>query len=94
MVVDSGQWLLYRYHPDRAAQGLNPLTLDSRPPKIGLKDYLRMENRFKMLELSNPESAADLFKLAQDDVNTRWAMYEYLANRPYGAESNNGGQER
>ncbi|GIK28309.1 MAG: pyruvate-flavodoxin oxidoreductase [Chloroflexota bacterium] len=92
--VDSGQWLLYRYHPDRAAQGLNPLTLDSRPPKIGLKDYLRMENRFKMLELSNPESAADLFKLAQDDVNTRWAMYEYLANRPYGAESNNGGQER
>ncbi|MBK9121770.1 MAG: pyruvate:ferredoxin (flavodoxin) oxidoreductase [Chloroflexi bacterium] len=89
--VDSGQWMLYRYHPDRAAEGNNPLTLDSRAPKIALKDYLRMENRFKMLELSNPEGAADLFKLAQDDVNTRWAMYEYLANRPYGTNSSNGG---
>ena len=30
--VDSGQWLLYRYNPERAAQGENPLTLDSRTP--------------------------------------------------------------
>ncbi len=30
--VDSGQWLLYRYNPDRAAAGENPLQLDSRTP--------------------------------------------------------------
>jgi pyruvate-ferredoxin/flavodoxin oxidoreductase len=80
--VESGQWLLYRYNPDRVLQGENPLMLDSRPPKIPLKDYLHMENRFKMLELSNPEMAATLFAEAQHDVETRWAFYEYMASRP------------
>ncbi len=81
-VVDSGQWLLYRYHPDRAAQGENPLMLDSRPPKLPLREYLHMENRFKMLELSQPDVAASLFAQAQEDVNLRWALYEYLASQP------------
>ena len=79
--VDSGQWLLYRYNPDHAAEGENPLTLDSRAPKIPLKDYLHMENRFRMLEMSKPEAAARLFEEAQQDVNTRWAFYEYMASR-------------
>ncbi len=37
--VDSGQWLLYRYNPDRIAAGENPLMLDSRtshPQSAGL----------------------------------------------------------
>lgn len=81
--VETGQWLLYRYHPEHAAQGKNPFSLDSRPPKLPLKEYLRMENRFKMLELSKPEVAARLFEEAQQDVHMRWAMYEYLAARPF-----------
>ncbi|MFN8447566.1 MAG: pyruvate:ferredoxin (flavodoxin) oxidoreductase [Anaerolineae bacterium] len=80
--VESGQWLLYRYNPDRAEQGENPLSLDSRPPKIPVTAYLQMENRFKMLEFSRPEVAQALFEEAQGDVNTRWALYEYLASRP------------
>jgi pyruvate-ferredoxin/flavodoxin oxidoreductase len=79
--VDSGQWLLYRYNPENTEQGDNPLTLDSRAPKLPLKEYLRMENRFRMLEMSKPEAAAVLFEEAQQDVNTRWALYEYLASR-------------
>src|SRR5215475_6392626 len=27
VAVDAGQWLLYRYHPERAARGENPLRL-------------------------------------------------------------------
>ena len=84
--VDSGQWLLYRYHPERAEQGQNPLVLDSRPPKLPLRDYLRMENRFRMLEMSQPHTAQTLFDQAQRDVRERYAFYEYLANRPYGTE--------
>jgi pyruvate-ferredoxin/flavodoxin oxidoreductase len=80
--VESGQWLLYRYNPERAAHGENPLQLDSRPPKLPVKTYLQMENRFKMLELSKPEVARALFEEAQRDVNTRYALYEYLARRP------------
>jgi pyruvate-ferredoxin/flavodoxin oxidoreductase len=90
-LVDSGQWLLYRYHPERAVQGENPLQLDSRAPKLPVKEYLQMENRFKMLELSQPDVSAVLFEQAQQDVNTRWAMYEYLASRP-GKPHNNGHQ--
>jgi pyruvate-ferredoxin/flavodoxin oxidoreductase len=79
--VDSGQWLLYRYHPDRSAQGENPLMLDSRPAKIPVKEYMDMENRFKMLSFSKPDVAVELAELAQADVDQRWAFYEYMANR-------------
>jgi len=79
--VDSGQWLLYRYNPERARQGENPLQLDSAAPKIPVGRYMYMENRFKMLSKSNPEDAKRFLKEAQEDVNARWKLYEYLAAR-------------
>ena len=79
--VDSGRWLLYRYHPDRIKQGENPLQLDSRSHKIPIENSMYMENRFKMLTKINPETAKELHKEAQNDVNTRWQMYQYLAAR-------------
>jgi pyruvate-ferredoxin/flavodoxin oxidoreductase len=87
VAVDSAQWLLYRYNPDRAAQGENPLVLDSRAPKAPLDQYLGLENRFKMLTKTHPDVARKLFTEAQRDVMARWRMYEYLAARaPEGAE--------
>ncbi len=79
--VDSGQWPLYRYNPQRLEQGENPMVLDSRAPKMPVKDYLQMETRFNMLKFSKPEVAKVLFAEAQDDVNERWALYEYMASR-------------
>jgi pyruvate-ferredoxin/flavodoxin oxidoreductase len=77
--VDSGQWLLYRYHPDRAKRGENPLQLDSSAPRIPLNKYMYMENRFKMLTKSNPEDAKQLLKEAQEDVDAHWRLYQHLA---------------
>jgi pyruvate-ferredoxin/flavodoxin oxidoreductase len=77
--VDSGQWLLYRYDPERATRGENPLQLDSRAPTIPLAQYMYMENRFKMLTKSKPEEAKVLLKAAQNDVTARRRLYEYLA---------------
>ncbi len=79
--VDSGQWLLYRFNPDRAAQMENPLQLDSRAPKIPLEQYMYLENRFKMLTKSHPDEAKELLAQAQNDVYTRWHYYEYMASR-------------
>jgi pyruvate-ferredoxin/flavodoxin oxidoreductase len=79
--VESGQWLLYRYHPDRAAAGENPLTLDSRTPSRKVQDYMLMETRFKMLTKSKPEDASKLWQEAQHDVEARYRLYEYLAQR-------------
>ena len=79
--VDSGQWLLYRYHPERAAQGENPLILDSRTPTRKVQDFMAMETRFKMLTQSKPEDAKRLWAEAQQDATTRFHFYEYLAQR-------------
>jgi pyruvate-ferredoxin/flavodoxin oxidoreductase len=84
--VDAGQWLLYRYHPERAARGENPLQLDSRAPKIPIEEFLYMENRFKMLTKSKPEEARRLLEEAQKDVQTRRRMYEYLSARTLDAD--------
>ncbi|MEI7633635.1 MAG: pyruvate:ferredoxin (flavodoxin) oxidoreductase [bacterium] len=81
LAVDSGQWLLYRYNPELAEKGENPLKLDSRAPKVPVEQYLMRENRFKMLTKSNPDHARLLFKLAQEDATTRYAFYEYMAAR-------------
>ena len=86
--VDSGQWLLYRYNPTRATHGENPFILDSQKPKLPVEAYLNMENRFKMLSLSNPTAAHELFAEAQEDVTAKYAFYEYLATRPMAALSN------
>src|SRR3954447_12630780 len=40
-LVDSGQWLLYRYHPERADRGENPLQLDSRGLRGSVDDFLK-----------------------------------------------------
>lgn len=77
--VDSGHWQLFRYNPDLAAEGKNPFKLDSKGLKIPLKDYAYMETRYKMLTKSHPELAAKLMEEAQKDVESRWKMYEHLA---------------
>jgi pyruvate-ferredoxin/flavodoxin oxidoreductase len=81
IAVESGQWLLYRYHPERAAIGENPLALDSRAPSRKVQDWLLQQTRFKMLTKSKPEDAERLWKAAQKDVETRFHMYEYMASR-------------
>jgi pyruvate-ferredoxin/flavodoxin oxidoreductase len=79
--VDSGQWLLYRYNPERAQAGENPLILDSRTPTRKVQDFMLMETRFKMLTKSKPEDAKKLWQEAQHDVEARYRLYEYLAQR-------------
>ena len=56
-VVDSGQWMLYRFNPALSSEGKNPLQLDSKKPKMPVEDFLMMETRFKMLFKINPERA-------------------------------------
>jgi pyruvate-ferredoxin/flavodoxin oxidoreductase len=84
VAVQSGQWLLYRYNPDLARAGQNPLHVDSASPKLPIEQYLNLENRFRMLTASKPEVAQRLFAEAQADVNARWELYQYLANRHFG----------
>jgi pyruvate-ferredoxin/flavodoxin oxidoreductase len=81
VAVESGQWLLYRYRPDRAIAGENPLTLDSRTPTRKVREFLQQQTRFKMLLKSKPEDAKRLWQQAQHDAEIRYRLYEYLAQR-------------
>ncbi|MDJ0774887.1 MAG: pyruvate:ferredoxin (flavodoxin) oxidoreductase [Mastigocoleus sp. MO_167.B18] len=80
-LVDSGRWLLYRYNPSLAQQGKNPLQLDMKQPKQSIEQSIYQENRFKMLTKSKPELAKNLLQAAQAQVNARWELYQYLAER-------------
>ena len=83
-LVESGQWLLYRYDPRRAAAGENPLQLDSQAAKTKVADFLMSENRFKMLTKSKPEDAKRFFEQAQKDSEARWQLFAHLAARKPG----------
>ena len=79
LAVDSAAWPLYRFNPDLAGQGKNPLTLDSKAAKIPLKDYVYNETRYSSLARVDEERAEMLLALAQQDVLNRWKQYEQLA---------------
>jgi pyruvate-ferredoxin/flavodoxin oxidoreductase len=81
--VDSGAWVLYRYDPRLKAEGKNPLQLDSKEPKLPIKEYMYNETRFRMLTQSDPERAERLAKLAQEDAIARWNIYKQMAEMDY-----------
>ncbi len=86
LAVDCGYWPLWSYNPALAAEGKNPFTLDSKDPKIPLKDYISTEGRFKILMKSNPEAAARLAKISQAAVLERLKHFKMLAAAPGSAD--------
>ena len=79
--VDCGHWPLYRYNPGLCAEGKNPLTLDSKAPTISLENYIYNENRYRVLQKSNPERAKVLLDKAQKMTNEHYDLYKYMADR-------------
>jgi pyruvate-ferredoxin/flavodoxin oxidoreductase len=68
--------------------GENPLQLDSAAPRVKIADYFKLEQRFKILEKSEPRVARELLAQAQADVKERHAVYEFLATRKFNPTPN------
>ena len=81
LAVETGQWLLYRFNPDNTKDGKNPLNLDSKEPKIPIREFLSTEGRFQMLMKSNPKVADQLFRTSQELANERYKKYKFMADR-------------
>jgi pyruvate-ferredoxin/flavodoxin oxidoreductase len=79
LAVSSGVWPLYRFDPRRVAAGEPPLKLDSGPPRLSARDYMRNEARFRMVEKVDPERFKRLLAAAERDTRQRYAVYEQLA---------------
>ena len=77
LAVDAGLWPLFRYNPDLAAEGKNPMHLDYKAPKIDVKNFMYQETRFKMVEKMNAGSAQLFLETARAHAK---AMYERYSN--------------
>ena len=86
LAVDSGHWPLFRYNPQQAAAGKNPLHLDSKAPSIPYRDFIETEIRFNMLWRTHPEEAEKLLAQSQQEVLHRYHYYEQLASLPWDEE--------
>ena len=78
--VDSGFWPLFRYDPELAAEGKNPLQLDSKAPSIGLEEFMYKQVRFRALRQADPARAGRLLEAIRKDVISRWKFFEQMAN--------------
>jgi pyruvate-ferredoxin/flavodoxin oxidoreductase len=77
--VESGHWPLYRYNPMLALEGKNPLQMDSKDPSISIADYVYKENRYKILQRSNPDASKKFIEQAQKDANAKVKMLKHMA---------------
>ncbi|MBN1322243.1 MAG: pyruvate:ferredoxin (flavodoxin) oxidoreductase [Thermoleophilia bacterium] len=83
MAVQSGSWICYRFDPRLAAQGKNPLQIDSKDMSLPVDDFVPTENRYNMLKKAHPEAAEMLWDKAQKHVCTRWQILKQQAEMVY-----------
>ena len=77
--VACGHWPLFRYDPRLAAEGKNPLQMDSKEPTISFEEFANNQNRFRALKKANPEHAEELMAASAKDTATRYDLYKKLA---------------
>ena len=58
LAVKSGYWQLYRYNPDLARQGKEPLIVDYPQPDNALVQFINGEDRYADLRMIDPKAAA------------------------------------
>ena len=77
--VDTGYWLLYRFNPNLKKEGKNPFVLDSREPKLPVKEFLEGERRYTSLERTFPDKVEG-FRVGFDKyVKERYEKYVKMA---------------
>ncbi len=87
LAVQSGFWPLFRYNPDLVDEGKNPLIIDSKKPTIPFSEYAYNETRYRMLLQSDEQRAEMLMKQAENDVASRWELYQQMAAMNYGGKN-------
>jgi pyruvate-ferredoxin/flavodoxin oxidoreductase len=86
LAVQSGYWPMYRYDPRLAAQGQNPLIIESKEPSIPLAQYAYNETRYRMLAQLDESRAEELMRKAQEDAQLRWRLYQQMASLHYNGD--------
>ena len=71
--VDAGYWHMFRYSPERAANGEKAFVLDSKEPTESYRDFILGETRYASLTRSFPDRAEKLFAKAEAEAAAKTA---------------------
>ena len=86
LAVKSGYWHNFRYNPALKAEGKDAFILDSKEPTESYQDFLDGEVRYNSLKRSNPEKAARLFEMSENQAKERYAYLKKLITLYSGQE--------
>ncbi|MCG6552408.1 MAG: pyruvate:ferredoxin (flavodoxin) oxidoreductase [Candidatus Magnetominusculus sp. LBB02] len=78
--VACGYWPLYRYNPALEMEGKSPMQIDCKEPTFNIADYAYTQTRYMALKTSNPERAAMLMKLNEQDARRRWEILKHWSS--------------
>ena len=78
LAVDAGLWPLFRFNPELARKGKNPMHLDYKGPKIDVKNFMYQETRFKMVEKVNAGAAKEFLETARSHATSMYERYKNL----------------
>ena len=92
LAVDAGLWPLFRFNPELALKGENPMHLDYKGPKIDVKNFMYQETRFKMVEKVNAGAAKGFLETARNHATSMYERYKNL-EKYYGEASEKKGEE-
>ena len=82
--TECGYWPTFRFNPDLAKEGKNPMQMDSKEPDwTKYNDFLLNEGRYAQLVKVNPVQAEELFETNIKDAKKRYANYKRLAEIEY-----------
>jgi pyruvate-ferredoxin/flavodoxin oxidoreductase len=82
LAVEAGYWPLYRFNPQLAAEGKNPLILEYKHPDGTLQDFLSGENRYAQLAVSDPEKSKMLRRAIEKEYLERYLILKQLSGLP------------
>jgi pyruvate-ferredoxin/flavodoxin oxidoreductase len=79
LIVASGLWPLMRYDPRRHGTNEPALKLDSEPPSISPREFVKNETRFHVSEKADPVRFEALMVEAEMQTRTRFALFQQMA---------------
>lgn len=81
--VESGYWHLFRFDPRLEVQGKNPFQLDSKEPTTSFRDYINGEIRYSSLMNVFPDTADDMYNLAEQHAKERYQTLKRYAEMKF-----------
>ncbi len=76
--VECGYWNMFRFNPSLKADGKNPMTIDSKAPAGGYREFMMNEARYSALTRSFPERAETLFDESAKQAEARYEKLQGL----------------